>query len=214
MKKVIFSLLFVALFVGCSTATPPNQWQYKSTTAFNSYQENFLKYNLIVAKADLQRSIKHAKMSADLTQLATIYLSKCALESAVSTQLVECREYEEIQPLIHDKLLESYYMFLQKKEVDSSTLPSEYKQLSQLFTSKSSAYSKTLFSIKKPTSFFIGASLLQDSLSLEEIDRVIKKASLYGYKHLVLFWLKKALVKTNNLQKRENLRKKLEILTK
>jgi len=199
MKKSLIFIAFITFFVGCSTSTPPNQWQYKSTTAFNSYKENFLKQNLVVAQADLKRSIKHAKMSADLTQLATIYLSECALKTAVSTSIQRCDNYKKIQPLVQNRSLDAYFNFLQKEETNVELLPSEYR--------------KSLFNIAKPTSFFVKASLMQESLTELEMNKVLNKASLYGYKQVVFFWLKKISKITKNSIKRKNIMMKILILS-
>jgi len=200
MIKIFLFIVFISFFSGCSLSTPANQWQYKSTTAFNAYKENFLKQNLVVAQADLKRAIKHAKMSADLTQLATIYLGECALKTAVSTLIQPCNKYKRIQPLIENKSLDTYFDFLQKKEINIELLPSEYK--------------KSLFDIEKATSFFISASLLQDNLNEKDINKILQKASFYGYKQVVLFWLKKAVKITKSNKKKKILLKKILVLSR
>ena len=213
MKKMIFIVPFVILFLGCSTSLPLNQWQYKSTTAFNAYKESFLKRDLIVAKADLKRAIKHAKMSADLKQLASIYLSKCALEISVSSEKHECQEYRAIESLVKSEKLKSYYLFLQKKDTNVELLPKEYREVASAVATNSLEYKEKLFAIEKPTSFFITASLLQERLDEKDIDRVIKKASLYGYKNIVLFWLKMSILSTQDSSKKQEQMKKIIILS-
>lgn len=213
MINFFISISFLFFLGGCSTSTPPNQWQYRSTTAFNSYEKNFLRENLLVAREDLKRAIKHAKMSADLEQLGAIYLGECALNIATSTKSFECADYTKIAPLLHSKRLSSYYDFLQKKPSDIEALPREYQNIAKLFVNQSfQEYKKVLFDIEKPTSLFVSASLLQKKLDSEDMQKIIDKASLYGYKRVVLFWLDRLRASTKDSTIKEKISKKIEIL--
>ena len=100
------------LFSACSFKSPPNQWQFKSTAAFDSYTKNFLSSNDALAKNDLSRAIKHAKQSADLKMLARVYLGECALNISVGID-DNCKDYLNIS------------VERQNKE-SRGTLPSEF----------------------------------------------------------------------------------------
>lgn len=111
-------LLFSLLISGCSFKTPVNEWQYKSSSAFNMYTKDFLTGDETLAKNDLSRAIMHAKKSADLSQLARIYLGECALNISVGVQ-ESCDKYRSISHLVNDDSLDAYYHLIQlsiKKE--------------------------------------------------------------------------------------------------
>jgi hypothetical protein len=79
----ILLFIFLLQFNGCSFKTPQNKWQFKSVNAFSAYTKNFLSAKDTLAKDDLKRAVNHAKQSANLSQLARIYLGECALNISV-----------------------------------------------------------------------------------------------------------------------------------
>jgi len=212
MIQQFFLAVILFFVVGCSSTPPPNEWQYKSTVAYNSFEKNFLINNIVVAQADLNRAVKHAKMSANLEQLASIYLGECALKLATSVEKPECREYREIAPLVRSKRLSNYYNFLEQQTFDVALLPKDYQKIASLLKQTTKAYKEVLFSIEKPTSLFISAALIQKRLDEEDMQKLIEKASLYGYKRVVLFWLDKLQKTTSNQKLKEESIKKIEIL--
>ena len=126
MIKIIF-ILFSIIIAGCSLKTPTNEWQYKSTAAFSKYTQDFLVGNDSLAKYDLERAVKHAKKSANLNQLARIYLGECALNISVGIQ-DDCQKYAHISDVVEDNSLHAYYDFLHlsiKKE-QIVYLPKDY----------------------------------------------------------------------------------------
>jgi len=129
--KFIYIGAMIFLLGGCSFKSPDNNWQYKSTSAFGSYQKNFLGAKEIMAKNDLKRAIAHAKVSADLTTLARVYLGECALNIAVGLD-DECSKYKDIRDVVNDTKLDAYYAFLTNslKEEDIKNLPEVYQNYS------------------------------------------------------------------------------------
>ncbi|MFT7005397.1 MAG: hypothetical protein ACJAWW_002772, partial [Sulfurimonas sp.] len=115
MIKIIILSCSLVFFSACSFKSPANQWQYQSSSAFDSYTKNFLSCNNSLAKNDLSRAIKHSKQSADLTMLCKIYLGKCALNISVGLN-DSCKEYKNISELVNNKSLDAYYDFITLKE--------------------------------------------------------------------------------------------------
>ncbi|MDB2562474.1 hypothetical protein N9X61_02600 [Sulfurimonas sp.] len=208
---LIFTLLF---FSACSIKTAPNEWQYKSANAFSSYTQNFLKSNDVLAKNDLDRAVQHAKKSADLTQLARIYLGECALNISVGVN-DSCEKYTNIQELLDNRELDAYYAFLTLSisRENIKYLPSQYQEFAQSFSTSNfkEATLKTL-SIEKETSRLLCASLLKDKIENTSKRKFIETASYNGYKKTVLFWLGEILKTTKNQDEVKIIQKKISIL--
>jgi hypothetical protein len=214
MIKIILLSISLLLMSACSFKSPPNQWQYKSTAAFDSYTKNFLSSNDALAKNDLSRAIQHAKHSADLTILSRIYLGKCALNISVGIK-DSCEEYKNISDLVNDKTLDAYYNFI-TLNLDSSQLLSlnkPYKDFAMYSSTKEFSKADAQISrISKPTSKLLCASLMAENLSSKTRKEMIDLASFYGYKRSVLFWLKEAKKSSNNKNEQSNLSRKISIL--
>jgi hypothetical protein len=213
MIKIAFISLGLLLFSACSFKSPPNQWQYKSTTAFDSYTKNFLSANNALAKNDLSRAIKHAKQSADLKMLARIYLGECALNISVGID-DSCQDYLNIADVVNDNSLEAYYSFITlQTKYSIQNLNNQYKDFALLIKNKDFAKANNkILKIRKPTSKLLAASLIKDKLTQQTRHEMIKSASFYGYKKSVLFWLNEAKINTTNEDEHKKLSKKISIL--
>ena len=207
-------LIFLVFFAGCSLKPPANQWEYKSSSAFESYTKNFLSANDAVAHNELEKALKSAKQSADLEQLARIYLGKCGLELSIEPQAT-CSEYEKIQEFITSAKLISYYKMLNKtlKNRDIQNLPSQYQTFANYYHMQNyQEVFQAIQGMEQISSQFIAASLIHDKLSKSQINYLIDTASFYGYKKLVIFWIKQLIIKEEDSLKKERLEKKLHIL--
>lgn len=201
-------------FHGCSFKSVENKWEYSSASAFSSYTKNFLMDNGNIASDDLQRAIKYAKKSADLNQLASIYLGKCALNIGVGINDL-CDEYKELEQLINSSELKVYFLMLQDnlKEEQITYLPKQYHSfIKYKFLKKYKKAFESIQNMQQTSSIFISASLIKEEISKTQVKYLIEKASYYGYKKVVLFWLEHLKNMENNLKEKEKLEKKLEIL--
>ena len=208
---VLIALLF---FNACSLKTPKNDWQRKSTNAFSSYTKNFLNGDDALAYNDLSRAIKHAKQSANLTQLAKIYLGECALNISVGIEDA-CSEYKNISDLVLDKELDAYYSFLTDtlKKDQIQFLPKHYQKFASAFIAQDKKLlNKEIVQIPKETSSYISAALTRKDLSHATKMYLIESASSNGYKKLVLFWLQEAKRASRNPAEIQLLNKKISIL--
>ncbi len=214
MRLNIFILFIILIFAGCSFKTPPNQWEYNSTSAYNSYEKYFLSNQDILAKSYINTAITNAKQSANLNQLARVYISACALNKSVE-ETSYCKEYESIKDLVSSKELDIYFQMLNQKldETQIEYLPKQYQSFYKNFLLKKYDLAfKDLVSMEQITSKFIAANLIKEQLSKSEIDYLIDIASMYGYKKLVIYWLEKQLEKEIDTNKKLLIRKKLDIL--
>lgn len=212
-KKLSF-VLIILMLGGCSFQSPKNEWQVKSTNAYASYTQNFLIGNDLMAKNDLSRAVKHAKQSADLTQLSTIYLGKCALNISVGVD-DNCDEYKEVSDLINNKQLDAYYHLLtaslEPKHI--AYLPKQYKKFSEILTNNNLVeLDKNILSMEKTTSKILAASLAKDKLTQSTKKEISKIASYHGYKKVVLFWLEESKKTSSNSNEIENINRKISIL--
>ena len=139
-KQIIAYATLLFLLGGCSLKSPPDQWKHDSASAFSAYTDNFLRDKEALAKGDLDRAIAHAKSSADLSQLARIYLGACALDRAVGV-VHECRDYQHIAHLVSDPSLTAYHALLSGAITPSlqASLPSAFKIFSSTPYSRDSA---------------------------------------------------------------------------
>jgi hypothetical protein len=214
MIKIIFLFFIILVFNACSLKTPINQWQYKTTSAFDAYTKNFLSSDEILAKNDFKRAVKHAKSGGSIEMLASLYLGKCALNISVGKD-DGCREYQNISNLVEDKRLHSYFDLITNNvsENTATKIDHIYKKFTTFVYNKE--YNKAKLEIKniqKPTSKLLAASLIKDKLDDKTREDMIRVASFNGYKKSVLFWLRESKKYTTDKIKRETISKKIVVL--
>ena len=190
MKKYSIVLLIAGILLGCTFKTPPNEWQHKSADAFSSYVKDFMYAEDSLAKNDLNRAIKHAKKSADLTSLARVYLGKCALNLSVGIA-DKCDEYKKISNLIDDEELVNYYGIITKT---SNKNPND------------------ILNTDKATSILLNGALKKDRLSSEERAKLLEVASFNGYKKAVIFWLEESIKYADKGAEKEFFQQKIEAI--
>jgi len=210
----IVTILFLVFLSGCSLKTPANNWQYKSANAYNSYTKNFLSDHEVLAKNDLLRATEHAKQSADLMQLARIYLGECALNISVGIK-DSCEKYRDISSVINDKELDAYYHFmnLSMQEKQVKYLPVRYHPFAYNILKKDfKSANKNISNMKKPLSSFLCAAIIRDDIDRDTIKKIIDVASYRGYKRVVLFWLNESLKHAHNQEEIQKVEKKISIM--
>ncbi len=213
MKLQVVSTLTILLLSGCSFQEPHDLWKYKSTNSFISYQKNFLAGNEHLAKNDLTRAIQHAQSSANLEQLASIYLAKCALDISVGIA-DKCEEYISLDGLVQSEKMDAYYKLLQLRlgNLNSEKLPKEYQKFALLL--KEQKFEKAMqeaLGIEKISSRLIAAALIKEHLSHAQKQSILENASEYGYKKSVLFWLQE-MKKTASSKENKLIQKRINIL--
>ena len=214
MIKVILITITSFLFVSCSFSRPTNDWQFKSSNYFKEYTYNFLNDDLILAKNDFNRALKHAKKSADLTTLARIYLGECALNVSVGIE-DKCEKYQNISNLLQSKELDAYYSFINSsiKKEQIELLPKQYRTYAYAIEEGNYKTAKEeLFEMDKATSTLLSAALMKKNLDELSRENLIKLSSHYGYKKSVLFWLEESKKHLSDSHKIEKIDKKIAVL--
>ena len=214
MTKLIILILSLSMFSGCSFKSPPNQWQYKSTNAFNSYTKNFLSAHDILAKNDFKRAVAHAKVTANLHSLAKIYLGECALNISVGME-DECLKYQNISPTLKSQSLQAYYslLTLNLNTHVIESLPSNYQNFAtNLLNTEYKKANQELQNIDKATSKILAGALLREHIEEQSIRDIIKVSSLHGYKKSVLYWLERLKNVTKDTNEIAIINKKIEVI--
>jgi hypothetical protein len=194
--------------------TPPNQWQYNSTNAFDSYKNNYLSSNDSAAKEDFKRAVKHAKVSSELTTLSRIYLGECALHISVGEE-DECIKFQEIQNVVNDAFLDAYYGFItyQLTKEQIPLLPQIYQDyIWHVENLEYKEANEDILKMDEATSQLLSAALLKENLTNELREKMVEVASFHGYKKAVLFWLHELKNNTIDKNKQAQLSKKISIL--
>lgn len=198
-------MITAILLLSCAAKNPPYEWRAASASAFASYTQSFLKGESITAEGELEMAIESAKSSANLEQLGSIYLGKCALNKAVGIN-DKCSEYNKIAHLLNAPNLKAYYNLLNQQSTQIELLPPQYQPFAQTKSFES------VMPIDKPTSKLIAASLIKNSLTHAQREAMIQLASQYGYKKAVLFWLKESLKYSNHNAQKRVLKQKIYLL--
>lgn len=213
--RLLIYIVFIVFVSGCSTKTPSNNWQYQSKNSYKNFERYYLENQTDLAAIEFSHARSYATQSADLTTLARIELSKCALKVAV-LEPFSCKEYEDLRLITHDNELEAYYALLSKntQQITISNLPPQYHRFaSSLIKNDSENINTDISDITPLTSRMIAASIAVDSVNEATINKIIADASYLGYKHAVMKWLNLLIERTSEQDKREILIKKLNILT-
>lgn len=214
MRYLFSSFIISLIFFGCGFKQAQDQWRYDSAGAFKNYVNYFLVDNMVLANSYLNSSIKFAKQSAHLNQLATIYLGVCALNKSVGID-DSCKKYLELSEISSSKSLESYYLMLKKQITKEQLifLPKHYQGFAKdLIRKDYSLAFENIMTMEQISSQFIAASLIRDKLNKKQIRYLVDKASFYGYKKLVLYWLNYLYLKEDDIKQQQNIKKKLDIL--
>ena len=209
-----FVCTLILVTSSCSFQAPTAEWQMKSKNAFSSYTKNFLSSNDLLAKNDLSRSIKHANVSADLTKLARLYLGTCALNISVGIEDT-CDQYVKLKGLVNNIKLDSYYAFIQSSIEQKAVqhLPKNYQEFAlKMNTGNYTLAIESALNMARPTSKLLAAALIKDKITAQSRNKIINLASYFGYKKVVVFWLRESLNKTTDLNKKKSLLEKITIL--
>lgn len=211
--RVLIIISFLFLFNACSSKSPINQWKIKSSKAFDSYKKNFFSSNVALAESDFETSIRYAKQGGDIEYLASVLLGDCALQISIDGDKKSCHKYKELSMLFDNKRLHSYYHMLTNQPLNIKYLPKKYKTFIDLKQQKKYDLAfENLIQMKSISSSIIAASLMKKQLQKDQIVLLMEKASLYGYKRLVIYWLRYLNSIEINKEEKAKLEKKIDIL--
>jgi len=189
-------------------------WQYKTHNSYKSFEKYFLEYKLDLAALELIRAREYASQSADLSTLAQIELSACALKVALLEPYI-CERFDTLEDLANSEKLSAYKHFLQNKlsEEEVSDLPNQYRAFAQARLNEDSVQMQTEVSKITPlTSKMISASLMQDRLTLETRKEILNEISFHGYTYGTIAWLTFEIEHTKDAVQKRKLQQKLKVI--
>ncbi len=189
-------------------------WQYKTHNSYKSFEKYFLEYKLDLAAIELTRAREYASQSADLSTLAQVELSACALRMAL-LEPYTCPRFDTLESLANSDTLTIYKHFLQNtlSEKELSLLPKQYRAFAQARLADDRAQMQTEVSKITPvTSKMIAASLIQDELTLQTRKEILNEISFHGYTYGTIAWLTFEIEHTKDEAHKRQLQQKLEII--
>lgn len=177
------------LFVSCSSGKVPYAWKGQTKSYLAKYQEMMLKGDGFQAKYYFNDAVKEAKNDASLKTLAVVYLSKCAMQIAMS-QKTACQEYQQIKSLLSDSVYENYAKLLLQDESVAINELHKYRSLYEAIGNKEVELSD-IVSLDTVYAQALGSMLVfNHGLMNEEIVYyMIDKASSENMRGLMLVWL-------------------------
>jgi hypothetical protein len=213
MKK--FLCLFALLVLLACGSKPIPDWTNEAFNQLEHYKKNALLGKGPVAEFHFNKAIEEIKKSGDLDILARVYLTKCAIQTAVLEKMDD-REYLRIdvaQPVPQNR---SFHKFLSgdTAHVEEKLLPVQYQGFFMTYRSGRFAdMSGEISKMEDPLSKLIAAGFLvkQDKCDEGCLKIAVDTASKNGWKKALLVYLvkiqsfyenKKELEKAANTQKR------------
>lgn len=184
--------MIALIFLSCSSGKVSYAWKGEAKSYLTKYQEMMFKGDFFQAQYYFDDAVKEAKNDVSLETLAIVYLSKCAMQTAMSQKTV-CQEYEAIRPLLLNPKYENYVkLLLEDKSLDINFL-GKYRSLYEAIVKKEVDLSdiNTLDTVYAQA---LGSMLIfnQGLINEEIIYYMIDKASAENMKGLMLVWLGKA----------------------
>ena len=191
MKTAIF-IIMPLLFLSCSSGKVSYEWKGQAKSYLAKYQEMMLKGDFFQAKYYFDDAVKEAKNDVSLETLAIVYLSKCAMQTALS-QKTDCREYQEIKSMLTNPKYENYVKLLLKDERVDKRYLDKYSSLYKAIVKKEVELSD-IESLDTVYAQALGSMLVFNHglINEEIVYYMIDKASAENMKGLMLVWLDKA----------------------
>ena len=214
MRLILMTITLLLLLVGCSSERPPNMWQYKAHNSYQSFERYYLEYKLDLAAIELDRAREYASQSADLSTLAQIELSVCALKVAL-LEPYTCPRFEHLERLVDAPALSAYNDFLQntlsEKELDE--LPEHYRGFAQArLEDNRKQMLEEIANIEPLTSKMITASLIQEDLPPKLRQKILQEISFHGYTYAAIVWLTFEIDHTEDEHRKKKLQQKLKVI--
>jgi len=189
-------------------------WQYKAHNSYQSFERYYLEYKIDLAAIELDRAREYASQSADLSTLAQIELSVCALKVAL-LEPYSCPRFDHLEALVNVPALSAYNDFLQNtlSENEIDDLPEQYRDFAQArLKGKKREMLKEIESIEPLTSKMITASLIQEQLPPALRQEILQEISFHGYTYAAISWLTFEIDHTDDENKKKQLQQKLKII--
>ena len=216
------ALFFTLLLFLCACGSQPiPQWMDTSARQLENYKANFLADKEDATEPHFVQAKKAISSNNDLNLLATAYLTKYALHTAVLEDFDD-REFLRIDKLQPNVANRAYYDLLKGNfgQIEPSLLPVTYAKLLPLMTDKNlSAANREIAAIGDPLSRLIACGIRIKYLPSDEyiLRLAVDTAARQGWTRPLwayLARLQKYYLDRREINKAENVKERLELLKK
>ena len=194
MKRAIILFFLVMLFVACGGSKPIRDWVNISHSQMETFKNHALTGRTQTADVHFKKAIEEIKKSGNIDLLAKAYLTKMAVQTALSeeTNADDFLRVDAVESFNENK---SYYFFLagEFERVDEKVLPAVYRPLQNALR-KGQAFVETqklLDKIDDPLSRLIAAGIFVRTGKADEavLRTAVDTASEQGWKKALILYL-------------------------
>ena len=219
--KNFFIFFAILLLAACGSSVQPPSWQLKGSAYLEDYKLSFLSGKEGPAEPHFYKARNEISAGNDLNLLATVYLTKYALQTAC-LESFDAAEFARLQRLEPNPANMAYCHFLKGNfsAVDSQLLPSRYAGVLKASLARDSARAvREISSIADPLSRLVACGVCLRYLPPDEniLNIAIKTSSDQGWRRPLWAYLEKLQTfyrEKGDLGKAEATRLRLELLKK
>lgn len=187
---LLCSLLMIS---GCGGSQPVPDWTYASFNKLEDFKQASLEGKAAIADLHFQHSVDELKKSGDLQLLATVYLNRYAVQTALLDAFND-EEFLKLQAVQPDPGNASFHAFLKGNfpAVDVKYLPAQYTAtLADIRSDKRARLAGDVRDIADPLSRLIttGRLVLSGYETEELLNGAVETASRQGWKKALLVYL-------------------------
>lgn len=212
-------ILYVVLaLAGCAQAPVPD-WQQNTAAALDRYRMSLLAGDRNAAAGDFREALREAKRGGDISQLATVYLTQCALQQAL-LEFDSCPDYRALASLGTTAAHQAYFDWLQAAPAlpDVPLLPAAYRELALHLEEKNpQAIHRIVSRIDTPVSRLIACGTVVKTGRADPalLQLAIETAARQGWKSAHLVYRKQladVLEKAGRVEEAHQQRRLIEVL--
>lgn len=220
MKKYLILVLMVFVYACGSTQQFPD-WKDKAFRNFENYKKNFLNGKEGVSEPHFVKAKQALSDGNDLNLLARLYLTKCALHTAVLENFDDS-EFVSINKLQPNASNVAYYNFLKGNfaAVEDHLLPPSYSGILRIARNKDLTKAVgEINSISDPVSRLIACGVWVKYFSYDEniLQSAINASAENGWKRPLLAYLtklQKYYLDRGQTAQAKNINERLDVLKK
>jgi len=218
MKRYLVLIGCLLLLCGCASKSLP-EWRTASFNHLEQYKKYFLSGREELAAIHFQKAIDEIKSSGNLSLLATAYLTRSALRTAV-LEAPQIKEYLEVVEAGPDDDHKDYYLLLEGKfaQIQKTNLPTAYQDLAAVLEGgNEERISGAIFEIQDDLSRLIAIGLVVRYRMENEaiLTGAVDLASANGWRKPLLIYMARleySYQKRNEKDEAEKIRLKMELL--
>jgi len=191
--KTISAILCLLIVAGCSGAPPAPDWTYASFNKLEDFKRASLEGRTAIAALHFQHAVEELKKSGDLKLMATVYLNRGAVQTAL-LEPMDDDDFRRLQALQPDPENASFHAFLKGNfpAVDVKYLPAQYTAiLADIQAGQRTRLAGDVREIIDPLSRLVatGRLTLSGYENEEILSEAVATASRQGWKKALLIYL-------------------------